>query len=72
MITKYEYLTRSMLDEEIVRTTIALPAEVRRKAEAAAKAQRRSLSNYLLVLIDRDTKDVPDQPNEPAGIPTTP
>lgn len=46
MITKY--------------TAFRCPVDLLEKVKSKAKAQRRSLSNYLVLLIHNNTSDVPD------------
>ncbi len=47
----------SDVKDEVKRVTIALPREVREAAERAAERNRRSLSNYIRVLIEADTRE---------------
>jgi hypothetical protein len=40
-------------------TAFRCPVDLLAKAKAAAAADRRSLSNYVITLIEKDTKDMP-------------
>ena len=41
-------------------TAFRCPDDLLAKAKIKAEAQRRSLSNYLITIIEKDTQDVPD------------
>ena len=47
-------------------TAFRCPEELLEKAKARAKSDRRSLSNYLITLIDRDVAASADLPREEA------
>jgi len=48
-------------------TAFRCPEDLLVKAKAKAKADRRSLSNYLITLIEKDVKDyvAPEDPKKP-------
>ena len=41
-------------------TAFRCPDDLLAKAKIEAESQRRSLSNYLITIIEKDTQDVPD------------
>jgi hypothetical protein len=43
-------------------TAFRCPEDLLAKAKVKAQRDRRSLSNYLITLIERDVADIPDQP----------
>ena len=43
-------------------TAFRCPEDLLEKMKARAQSQRRSLSNYLIVLIEKDTQDMPNEP----------
>jgi len=43
-------------------TAFRCPEDLLAKAKVKADAERRSLSNYIVMLIEKNTQDIPDVP----------